>query len=118
MTTITISDDKLLIQVQGWDKLWAMKSHLEVPLQHVKRVRSAAEEHAQGIHVPGTYLPGIVVAGTFYQIGKKVFWDVHNPERAIAIDLHDERYTTLVLEVEHPEATVSEIEKSIAAIKA
>ena len=62
-----------------------MKSHLEVPLQHVKGVRPAAEEQAHGIHAPGTYLPGIVVAGTFYQIGKKVFWDVHNPERAIAI---------------------------------
>lgn len=118
MTTVTISDGKLLIEVQGWDKLWALKSHLEVPLEHVKAVRSAKDERVQGIRAPGTYYPGIIAAGSFHQIGKHVFWDVHNQDRAIAIDLHDERYTTLVLEVEHPEVTMAEIEKAIEPFKA
>jgi len=32
------------------------------------------------------------------QEGKRVFWDVHHPEKTIAIDLHDERYNELVVE--------------------
>ena len=118
MTTVMISDGKLMIEVQGWDKLWALKSSLEIPLEHVKGVRSAKDERVQGIRAPGTYFPGIIAAGSFHQIGKHVFWDVHDAERAIAIDLHDERYTTLILEVEHPEVTISEIERAIASLKA
>ena len=118
MTTVTISDGKLRVEVEGWDKLWALKSHLEIPLEHVKGVRLAKDEKVKGIRAPGTYFPGIIAAGSFHQIGKHVFWDVHHPERAIAIDLHDERYTTLVLEVEHPDITISEIERAIAPSKA
>ena len=118
MTTVTISGGKLNIEIQGWDKLWALKSSLEIPLEHVKGVRSAKDERVKGIRAPGTYYPGIIAAGSFHQIGKHVFWDVHNAERAIAIDLHDERYTTLIVEVEHPEATLAEIEKAIASLKA
>ena len=117
MTTVMISDGKLMIEVQGWDKLWALKSSLEIPLEHVKGVRSAKDERVRGIRAPGTYFPGIIAAGSFHQIGKHVFWDVHHAEQAIAIDLHDERYTTLIVEVEHPEVTISEIERAIASLK-
>ena len=27
------------------------------------------------------HLPGVITAGTFYQEGERVFWDVHDPER-------------------------------------
>ena len=117
MTTVMISDGKLMIEIQGWDKLWALKSSLEIPLEHVKGVRSGKDERVRGIRAPGTHWPGIIAAGSFHQIGKHVFWDVHHEERAIAIDLHDERYTTLIVEVEHPEVTISEIERAISSLK-
>lgn len=114
MTNITTADGKLIVEVQGWDKLWAFKSRLEIPLEHVSGVRIATDERVRGIRAPGTYVPGVITAGTFHQIGRKVFWDVHHPERAIAIDLHDERYTTLVIEVAEPEAAICEIQRAIA----
>jgi hypothetical protein len=40
-----------------------------------------------------------------YQDGKRVFWDVHHPEKTIVIDLHDERYNELVVEVGAPSQT-------------
>jgi hypothetical protein len=113
-----ISDGKLTIEIQGWDKLWALKSRLEIPLEHVKDVRPGKDERVRGIRAPGTHYPGIITAGSFHQIGKHVFWDVHHPERAIAIDLHDERYTTLVVEVENPEVTIGEIKAAVASLKA
>ena len=51
--------------------------------------------------------------GTFYRHGERVFWDVHHPERAIAISLRNERYTKLVVEVEDPDATVAAIEGAL-----
>jgi hypothetical protein len=36
MATVTIEDDHLLIEVHGLDKLWALKSHLKIPLANVR----------------------------------------------------------------------------------
>jgi hypothetical protein len=116
MTKVRTSDGKLVIDVEGLDKLWAFKSRLEIPLNHISGVRSGADERASSIRAPGTQIPGVITAGTFHQIGKKVFWDVHHSERAIAIDLHDERYSTLVIEVADPEATICEIQRAIAPV--
>jgi hypothetical protein len=63
--------------------------------------------------MPGTNVPGVITAGTFYQDGKRVFWDVHNPEKTIVIDLHDERYNKLVVEVENPEVAVGLIQTAL-----
>ena len=113
MTNVTVEDDKLVIQVQGWHKLWSLMSRLEIPLEHVSGVRSAADERPSGIRAPGTYIPGIITAGTFYQDGKKVFWDIHDPANAIAIDLQDENYSTLVIEVADPRSAMSNIESAL-----
>lgn len=63
--------------------------------------------------MPGTNIPGVITAGTFYQDGKRVFWDVHRPENTIVIDLHDERFNELVVEVADPAAAVSLIQQSL-----
>jgi hypothetical protein len=118
MTKVSASDGKLIVDVQGWDKLWSLKSRLEIPLEHVSGVRAATGERARGIRAPGTYIPGVITAGTFRQIGRKVFWDVHNQEKAIAIDLRDERFSSLVVEVANPEASIREIQESIAPVTA
>jgi roadblock/LC7 domain-containing protein len=62
--------------------------------------------------MPGTTVPGVMTAGTFYQDGKRVFWEVHHPEKTIVIDLHDERYNELVVEVDDPDAAVKLIGNS------
>jgi hypothetical protein len=98
MTTVSTSDGKLVVEVQGWDELGAFKSRLEIPLEHVTKVRSA-DERAGGIRAPGTDIPGVKSRlAPSSRSSKRVFWDVH-PARATAIDLKDDRYTALVIEV-------------------
>ena len=112
MTTVSISEDTLIVELKGWDQVWALKRRLDIPLDHVIGVRAAADEVPRGVRIPGTHVPGVVAAGTFYDMGEKVFWAVHDSERAIAIDLHDEDFSMLVLEVADPEATIREIERA------
>ena len=57
----------------------------------------------------GTDLPGVFTAGTFYQHGQRIFWHVHRPEGAIIIELHDERYSELIVEVEDRSFAVEQI---------
>ena len=115
MVDLSIADGKLTLHVRGADKLWAFTSSLELPLTHISGVRADAEAARgwyHGIRMPGTNVPGVITAGTFYQDGKRVFWDVHHPEKAIVIDLHDERYSELIVEVEDPDAAVNLIQNA------
>jgi hypothetical protein len=113
MTKVTVTESKLTIEVQGLHKLWSFKSKLEIPLEHVSDVRPAANERASGIRFPGTQLPGILTAGTFYHQGKKVFWDVHDFSKAIAIDLRDDSFSTLIIEVADPVTAIEQIERAL-----
>jgi hypothetical protein len=94
----------------GSHKILALKSRLEIPIEHVAAVRRAADERVKGIRLPGTHIPGLITAGTYYEANEKpVFWDVCDQEKAIAIDLQDERFSTVVIEVADPEASIREI---------
>jgi hypothetical protein len=116
LVDLSIAEGKLTLHVRGADKLWALKSTLEIPLVHIASVRAdpeVARGWYHGIRMPGTNVPGVITAGTFYQDGKRVFWDVHNPEKTIVIDLHDERYNELVVEVDDPDAAVKLIQNAL-----
>jgi len=110
MVDLTVSGDMLLVNVRGADKVWALKGSLELRLDHITGVRTDPEivkGWYHGVRFPGTHLPGVITAGTYYQDGKRVFWDVHNPECAVVIDLCDEMYDRLVVEVADPEEAVA-----------
>ena len=112
MVELSIAEGKLTLNVLGADKLWALKSSLEIPLEHIAGVRADSEIARgwyHGIRMPGTSIPGVITAGTFYQHGQRVFWDVHDPENTVVIELRDERYSELIVEVADPHAAVETI---------
>ena len=118
MVDLSISSGNLELHVRGADKLWAFKSSLEIPLQHIAGIRadsSVAHGWWHGIRLPGTQIPGVLTAGTFYQHGKRVFWDVHNPDNTVVIELHDERYDELIVEVANPQLTVEQVKAALPA---
>lgn len=113
--SVEIKGNILLVKIQGSDKLWALKSLMELPLTNVVGATSAtaeAREWLHGLRLGGTHLPGVVSAGRFYSDGKWVFWDVHDPDKAIAIELRDERYSKLVIEVDDPDAEIHRIRQA------
>jgi hypothetical protein len=116
MVDLAIDNGKLRLHVHGADQLWAFKSSLEIPLVHITEVRadpSIARGWFHGIRMPGVNLPGVITAGTFYQDGKRIFWDVHHPASTIVIGLRDERYQELIVEVADPPAAVSLIQGAL-----
>jgi hypothetical protein len=58
-------------------------------------------------------VPRVITAGTSYQGGERVFWDVQYPERTVVINLEDERYARLVIEVDDPYATTAAIQGAL-----
>ena len=116
MVDFSISGGNLVLHVRGADKLWAFKSSLEIPLAHINEIRAdPAVAHGwwHGVKMPGTNIPGVLTAGTFYQDGKRVFWDVQNPENTVVIELKDERYNELIVEVTDPQAAVELVKAAL-----
>jgi hypothetical protein len=109
MVDLSVVEGKLVLHVRGVDQFWALKSTLEIPLQHIAGVRADPEVARgwwHGFKLVGSDIPGVLHAGTFYQHGQKIFWDVHNPDNTIVIELHDERYGELIVEVADVAAAV------------
>ncbi|GAB2907681.1 MULTISPECIES: hypothetical protein [Streptomyces] len=107
----------LTVEFQGLDKLWTLKSRLEIPLTHVRGATHdpGIAREPKGIRVGGTHLPGVITAGRFRRDGERVFWQVKNPGKAIVIELADaETYDRLVVEVDDPRAAVALIDRSIS----
>ena len=110
MVTLTIVGERLHLEVQGWDKLWAFKGTLDIPLAHITSVRidpEPARGWFHGLRSPGTELPGVIMAGTFYNSAGIVFYDVHDADKTIVMELDHEHYNRLVVEVEDPAAAVT-----------
>jgi hypothetical protein len=119
MVEITIGGDRVRFAVQGWDKLWAFRSVLEIPLAHIRSVRKDAEPARgwwHGLRLPGTQIPGLLTAGTFYRSDGAVFYDVHNPEQTIVLELDHEHYRRLVIEVADPDVAVATLAAALAHI--
>jgi len=117
MVTISIEGDRIRFDVEGWDKLWALKSQLEIPLAHIQSARvdpEAARGWWHGLRLPGTQIPGLLTAGTFYTSEGFVFYDVHDPENTIVLELEHEHYKRLVVEVENPTSAVAVLQSAIA----
>jgi hypothetical protein len=116
MVTIEIADDVLHLHVMGMDRLWSFKSQLSIPIAHIVDATPAADEAKRwyhGIRAPGTNIPGVITAGTFYDKDGCVYWDVHNPANAIAIALRDERYSKIVIEVSDPAAAIEQVRSAV-----
>jgi hypothetical protein len=118
MVNLTVNGDRLTLQVRGLDRLWAMRSRLDIPLASVRAVRidpQVARGLWKGVSAPGTHIPGLIIAGTFYQDDKRIFWDVHDPNKTVVIDLVGQRYDQLIVEVSDPATVVSMLERAIEA---
>lgn len=110
MVTITIEGDSVVFEVQGWDKLWSLRSRVTIPSSHI--IAAHVDPHPamgwfEGIKLLGTGIPDFFRAGTFFQDGELVFWDVRNPEKTIVVELEHESFRKLIVEVEDPEKVVA-----------
>ena len=122
MARIDIVDGQLHVRMQGVHRVLAFKSAVTVPLEHVRSVTVRPDLRQwvgwKLLRLPGTAIPGVIIAGSYYRIGDGwYFFDVRDPQRSIAINLTDEHYKTIVVQVdeETPEAAARRIEAALRA---
>jgi hypothetical protein len=106
MATIEIKDKALHVNIEGLDKILALRSSITVPLSHIRSVAARPDisklmymsvtAKFRGVNTPGHLLAGTLVMADG---SGDVFCDVRDGENAIAIELHHEQYKRLILEV-------------------
>jgi hypothetical protein len=116
MVIVTVAEDRALFEVEGMDRVWAFRGHVEIPLTHITDVEFDPEQVGKWWHgwkVIGTDVPGLFAAGTFYYHGELVFWDVRHPDRAVTVSLNHERYKKLIVEVADPPDVVRRLRAAL-----
>ena len=105
MVAIQKSENNFIFEVKGLHKLWALKSQVTIPRNNIVSVHQNLDPLSiwQGLKMPGTYIPYVFAAGTFYRSGKKVFMDVFRKSKCIIVELKDSNYNQLIIDVENPE---------------
>ncbi len=108
MVAINKENGNFVFEVKGLHKLWAFKNQLTIPAEHITGVHQNTNSVSgwKGWRIPGTSIPGIITAGTYYKKDGKTFWDVCNMNKSIVVELKDENYDKLVIEVENPENAI------------
>jgi len=114
MAKVTIEGSTLTVNVEGLDQLWSFKSRFDIPLGDVMGATAGVSSTIwEGWRSPGVHIPGVLAAGTFHKDGERVFWDVHDPTKAVVIELDHEHYKRLLVGVEDPAAAVALIEGAL-----
>lgn len=119
MVNVSVEGTEAVFEVEGFDKLWAFRSRLQIPLAHIINVEANTEQVGRwwhGLKIIGTEVPGLFAAGTFRFHGEIVFWDVRDSANAIILSLDHERYRKLIIEVTNPIETVERVRLGIASV--
>ena len=104
MVSINIEDGLATFRIAGLHKLWALKSRIVVPVQDIVSVDGAeAAPRWAGWRIAGTWMPGVITAGTFRKDAQWTFWDVTQWDAAIVVTLRGHWYSRLIVEVERPD---------------
>lgn len=108
MVAIEKNNGNFIFEIKGLHKLWAFKSQLIIPAEHIiNAVPYNKEQHSFfGLRMPGTNLPGIITAGSYMVDDGTIFCDIVHHSKTIVVDLKDEYYKRLVIEVDDPMAAI------------
>ena len=108
MVKVTAENDHYVFHVQGIHKLLSLKNTIKVPKENIVKAHNNAASFPlwKGWRLPGTHIPFVITAGTYYKRGTKNFWDVMKERNAIVVELKNEEYKNLYIEVENPEETL------------
>ncbi|MFA4945534.1 MAG: hypothetical protein WC789_12640 [Lentisphaeria bacterium] len=103
MLTLDIRPDKVLVRLTGWHCVWALKRKLEFSRAHIVGVaRLEARAKPPPLRCPGTGIPRVLTAGSYWWFRRHEFWYTRHRGDAIAIELRAEKFTRVVLDVPDP----------------
>lgn len=110
MVDVRTEGNAVVFEPRGIAKFWTFRCRIEVPRSAVRTARRApagVTDGWKGWRLPGTHVPGLIVAGSYRLDGEWHFWDVRGRgERAVEVRLAGTRYSRIVVDVADPDDVV------------
>ena len=94
-----IDNGNLMIDLSFWEKVWGFHGSFRIPLAHISGIKCEIPVTSwKELRVPGSFVPGLIKAGTYYTPRGKEFWYVTRwGKQFVTIELQSERYKRIVL---------------------
>jgi hypothetical protein len=112
--TTQVTHDELMITLTGVDALWAIKRRLVINHQHIVSAKVMDRKDAiklLRLRLWGSYLPGVVCAGTFsvskkagLPPGSRAFCSMYRAKQVLSITTSNTRPGLVIVQVAEPEA--------------
>ena len=108
MINVYQQQENVVFEVIGWHKIWTFKSKIIISKKDIVKAYQDNEPFGfwKGLRMPGTEIPGIITAGSYYHRSGWHFWDVINKKRTIVVELKNAEYKKLIIEVAKPIETI------------
>ncbi len=104
---LSIVSSELIVHLSPLEKAEAAHGDLRFPTSSIANITvlDNAIQAVHGLRAPGAEIPGFLAVGTFRGLTSKIFAAIHHSApRGVKIDLEGEKYDTLVIGCEDPEA--------------
>jgi len=108
MVAVETEGDAVVVRVLGTHVAWALRRSFCFPRTAIVSAGPAGRDlRPPWLRCPGTCLPFVICAGTYYGGGRKEFWDRTQWGRGIRIDLAPgSPFTRVVVDVADPASTL------------
>ena len=118
MPTLELKDSELVIRLGFWQRLAAVHGDVHIPATSIRGAVVADEKWVRtlGFRVPGTALPGLIIAGTYIRPKDSsfVYWTRGNLS-VLQLNLSGRPYNRVFIGVEDAAALADQINDAITA---
>lgn len=89
---VTLNGSSLTVEFSAVEKICSCRRFVEISTDHIRTVRSGVPEpRLLEVRVPGTFIPGVIKAGTYWTRSGKEFWYVRRGmNNYVTLELSDE----------------------------
>jgi hypothetical protein len=117
--TVRIEGDDVVLEIHGIDEILSIKRSIHIPFKHILSVSTETIPWNifNAIKLAGTNIPHHVKDGRFLTKEGMMFFEMHDPDSCITINLDHERYKKIFFEVEDKESAATLIEDAISSEK-
>ncbi len=97
---IVIDKDVMSIELSNLEKILSFHNSLKLPISQITEVSDTLLPPTwKEIRAPGTAIPGLIKAGTYYTFRGKEFWMLKKKDNPIRIELKNNKFKRLILGV-------------------
>jgi len=113
--TVKVENGNIEFELHGVDEFLSIKRSITVPLAHVVSVSTERVpwQPFKMMRIAGASLPGVVKDGRFLSTEGVMFFEMHDPDKCITVNLDHEHYKKIVFEVEDKEEAARQINEAL-----